>query len=62
MIPKNREFKKQLRDELEKESLCFTLGRCCYQDSIQHYGLVEEEVCQGVSKEEKPIIKRRFAG
>jgi putative transposase len=44
IIPRDRVFKKRLREELMKGNPYAALGRCCYQDSLLDYGELEEEI------------------
>jgi putative transposase len=43
IIPRDRAFKKRLREELMKDNPYAALGRLCYQDSLLDYGELEEE-------------------
>jgi hypothetical protein len=44
IIPRDRAFKKRLREELMKDNPYAALGICCYQDSLLDYGESEEEI------------------
>jgi len=44
IIPRDRVFKKRLREELMKDNPYAALGRCCYKDSLFDYGELEEEI------------------
>jgi putative transposase len=61
MIPRDRAFKKRLREELMKDNPYAALGRLCYQDSLLDYGELEEEISEGRARRVKPRIRRRFA-
>jgi len=43
IIPRDRAFKKRLREELMKDNPYAALGRRCYKDSLLDYGELEEE-------------------
>ena len=47
IIPRDRAFKKRLRDELMKDNPKAALGRCCYKDSLLDYGELEEDISKG---------------
>jgi hypothetical protein len=44
VIPRDRAFKKRLREELIKDNPYAALGRLCYQDCLLHNRVLEEEV------------------
>jgi putative transposase len=47
IIPRDRAFKKRLREELMKDNPYAALDRLCYQDSLLDYGELEEEISKG---------------
>jgi hypothetical protein len=47
IIPRDRAFRKRLRDELMKDNPYAALDRLCYQDSLLDYGKLEEEISKG---------------
>ena len=61
IIPRDRVFKKRLREELMKDNPYAALGKCCYQDCLLHNRVLEEEVSEGRARRVKPRIRRRFA-
>jgi putative transposase len=61
IIPRDRAFKKRLREELMKDNPYAVLDRLCYQDSLLYYGELEEEISEGRARRVKPRIRRRFA-
>ncbi|MFZ8823708.1 MAG: hypothetical protein ACO2O0_06110 [Desulfurococcales archaeon] len=61
IIPRDRVFKKRLREELMKDNPYAALGRLCYQNSLFDYGELEEEISEGRVRKVKPRIRRRFA-
>jgi len=47
IIPRDRAFKKRLREELMKDNPYAALDRLCYQNSLLDYGELEEEISKG---------------
>jgi hypothetical protein len=47
IIPRDRAFKKRLREELMKDNPYAALDRLCYQDSLLDYGELGEEISKG---------------
>jgi hypothetical protein len=47
IIPRDRAFKKRLREELMKDNPYAVLDRLCYKDSLLYYGELEEEISKG---------------
>jgi hypothetical protein len=47
LIPRDRVFKKRLREELMKDNPYAASDRLCYQDSLLDYGELEEEISEG---------------
>ena len=53
VIPRDRAFKKRLREELMKDDPYAALDRLCYRGSLLDYGELEEEVSKGQSWEDQ---------
>ena len=61
VIPRDRAFKKRLREELMKDNPYAALDRLCYQDNLLDYGESGEEISEGRARKVKQRIRRRFA-